>query len=388
MRDAATHMKNQRRGRPDPGEFDRPRARFGEGNYRMPFGTHGNRHPPRMDGDEPFVGTRFPNSHRSNSEGLSNNYVERLFEYEREDLWPRRGFISPYKNYQGRPARRLREFELWLHWHPYWDYVESRMLYEYDRGRGRPFDYISNSHRRVSHRQGRSIDIEDPRYSPPYPTDKSAYVQGLRGNIPNEVFRELRRRVHERHSHTQRPHGAGGRSHPPHPFYEASQDRSPHLPRRHHENRDRSNSRRHHPRTNPGYNPHFYNGYPQYTNPRTRHHPPHEYEDEDEDDFSDDLSSQSSNESYIRTPRHQSPDIVFPHPPPYNGHPLGHNGRSSRPRRHETYTDDEDGDGYFSHRTRGRSRRDSGRSRRGSRHYDGDHVDYDFSGDEDDRYGY
>ncbi len=353
-------MKNQRRGRPDPGEFDRPRAPYGEGNNRMPFG-------------------RSPHHHRGNSEGLSFHYLERLFDYERDHLWPSRGFISPYKDYPGRTARRRREFELWLHWHPVRDYVELRMFYDYERGYGWPYGYNLNSHHRSSPRQSRSIDIRDPRSRPPYITDRSvygppdpiersAYIQKLTGDIPREARRDCMGRVHERHSHTQRPHGAGGRNHPQHPFYEPPRDRSRYPPpRRHHEHRDRSTSRRRHPRTNPDYDPHFSNGYHPYKHPRTHHHPPHEYEDEDEDDFSDDLSSQSSNESYIRTPRHN---------------------RRSRPRRHETYTDDEDGDGYFNHRGRGGSRRDSGRSRRGSRHYDGEHVDYDFSGDEDGRYGF
>ena len=137
MRETGRHIKNQKRGRRDLDKYDRPKAlshnRHG-GYYPTPLGVHGNRNvefPPYMtDEDIALLGGRYPDGHHGSLGGLSDDYVWRLFEWERS----RQGYISPFKNVRGRKARNHLEFEHWLRSHPDRERLEAVRARDHNLG--------------------------------------------------------------------------------------------------------------------------------------------------------------------------------------------------------------------------------------------------------------
>ena len=435
MRGTDRHIKNLNRRRGDLDNFNRPRpflhTRDG-GNHPMPLGDHGNGNfgfPPYMtDEDIALVGTRYLDRHQATSAGVPDSYVWRRFEHERS-VWRRLGYVSPYKDIRGRAARDEREFGLWLRWHPGREELKRRLREEvsqryvwpcnriYDdlqqrssltgalKNSGFRYDQdlyrqrrVATSHKRPPHRQNRFIDIRDPRYRPPYPEYDMNRIQRRTDRPPFQTISGRRDRHPTRHPAattfpiprpTRRPpnpiHGIPGNGVRQGPFTQPI--RGFYLPTRH---------RRPHPTIYPDLDPrkrHRDLFVPRY------HRPHRQYvNQEDEDDLEEeegDLSSQHSTGSFIRRP--PSPRIVYQVPTPHHGRPLRHD-------RHETYTDDEDeeddedaeelfrrGGGYVGHRRAsfglrydagGRFKRESG----GYRQRGG--LEYGFSGDEGDIYGY
>ena len=437
MRGTVRHIKILNRSRGDLDNFNRPKpflqTRDG-GNHPMPLGVHGNGNfgfPPYMtDEDIALVGTRNLERHQGTSAGVPDSYAWLLFEHERS-FWRRLGYVSPYKDIRGRAARDEREFDLWLHWLPDRAELKRRMKEDYNRryvwpcnriyndsqqrsrltgefGNG-AFRYnqdpyrrqrrVATSHKRPPHRQHRFIDIRDPRYRPPYPEYDMNKMQRGAGRPPFQTIPGRRDRHPHRHPAATTFPVPKATRHPPNLVYGVP-----------------GNSTRQAPITQPvrGFylptrhrRPHTHI-YPD-PDPRTRHrdlfvprsHRPHrryqnqQDEDDLEEEEEEDLSSQQSIGSFIRRP--PSPRIVYPVPPPYHGRPLRHD-------RHETYTDDEGeeddedaeelfrrGGGYMGHRREsfalghdggGRFRRGPG----GYRQRGG--LEYGFSGDEGDIYGY
>ena len=140
MREIDRHSKNQKRGRRDPDKYDRPKAPShnrhdylmslgvgvdGNGNMKFPL-FQGNRY---LDGDHGSLG------------GLSDDYVWRLFEWERSQQ-RRRGYTSLFKHVRGREARDRLEFEDWLRWHPQRERLEAFMARDHNRGWVGPNDHI------------------------------------------------------------------------------------------------------------------------------------------------------------------------------------------------------------------------------------------------------
>ena len=148
MREIDKHIKNQKRGRRDLDKYDRPKAsshnRHG-GYYPTPLGVHGNRNfefPPDMtDEDIALLGSRYLEGHHGSLGGLSDEYVWRLFEWERSQQ-RRQGYISPFKNVRGRETRRRMEFEDWLRSHPDRERLEAIRARDHNQGCVGPDNHI------------------------------------------------------------------------------------------------------------------------------------------------------------------------------------------------------------------------------------------------------
>ena len=127
MRELDRHIKTQKRGRRDLDKYDRP----------MPLGVHGNRNnelsPYITDEDIALLDGRHPDGHHGSLGGLSDNYVWRLFEYERSRL-RRQGYFSRFENVRGREARKSLEFEYWLRKHSDRERLEAIMARGCDQG--------------------------------------------------------------------------------------------------------------------------------------------------------------------------------------------------------------------------------------------------------------
>ena len=127
MRELDRHIKTQKRGRRDLNKYDRP----------MSLEVHRKRNigvsPYLTDEDIALLDGRYPDGHHGSLGGLSDDYVWRLFEYERS-LLLRQGIISPFENVRGREARKNLEFELWLRTHSDRERLEAIMARGHDRG--------------------------------------------------------------------------------------------------------------------------------------------------------------------------------------------------------------------------------------------------------------
>ena len=425
MRGTDKYIKDQQRGRKVTGNYNRPKV----------FQHHGDNYPvdPReLYGDEPFqlppgyakyntalVTGKYLDDSRRKSEGLSKDYIWRLFEYNRSQ-WPLYGFISPHKHDRGRARRDEQEFRLWHHWHPVREKLQEIMNEEADEEYDSPYDRIDNdaqlrgvlpgpdrylarrryqqpygqrrgavSHNRPRHHQRGLVDHRNPIYRPPYPGFDTDLIQRgteRRPQGPHGIRREKNPRQHPPTRRLQGPRGTGHPQHPPYgilgngmqqgrfgqppgDYYPTRPNRGNHVLFDHYDILDDNGPffvpRREHP-----------------------HHRPHALHEEDEDEDEEDTMSQHSTGSYVRR---LSPEIVYPVPAPYHGRPLGHHSR--RHGRHEDNIDDEDDeDELFLGRRGNMGRRggvyglgrEGGRIRVGPRGYDREDLGYVFSGDEDD----
>ena len=137
MREIDRHIKSHKRGRKELDKYDRPKPflpnRHG-GDYPMPLGVHNNRSiefaPYTTGEDITLLGSRYLDGHHGSLGGLPDDYVWRLFEWERS----RQGYISPFKNVHGRKARERMEFEDWLRSRPDREELEAIRARGHDRG--------------------------------------------------------------------------------------------------------------------------------------------------------------------------------------------------------------------------------------------------------------
>ena len=140
MREMDRNIKNNKRGRKDFDKYDRPKPlshnRHG-GDYPIPPGIHDNRNidfaPYMTDEEIALLGGRYLDRHQGSLGGLSDDPVWRLFEWERSQQ-RRQGYISPFKNVQGRKARERLEFEDWLRSRPDREELERIRARGRDRG--------------------------------------------------------------------------------------------------------------------------------------------------------------------------------------------------------------------------------------------------------------
>ena len=425
MREMNRYIKDQNRARNYSGNYNRPKFFLHNGvNYPVPPDLHSDKpfHVLPPLGFEPNPVTRkYLADPRRNSEGLAKDYDKRLFEYDRS-MWSRQGFISPYENVRGRTTRDDLEFALWHHWHPNQEGIEERMDLESNEGYYRSFPYIDNNARlrgrppggtkhayhrnhqdlyqsrrradgynRPRYRQRGSVDIRDPKNRPPYPRHEINSVQTGAHGLPSTIYQPIGRRHSQRYPTGIRLPNPRDVNHLQHPLHEIRGYGEP-PQRPDHPVMD------HHGRRPRGQNPFIYDGYdiqddtrPVFLPPPPRIHPYHHLndDDEDEDEDEEDIRSQHSTGSYTRG--RPPPHIVWPGLPPYHGRPLGHSRRTGR---HEYDINDEEDDelfrrsGGYMRRRRGRYGigREGGRVRVGLRGYDGEGLDYGFSGDEDDFY--
>ena len=427
MRGTDKYIKDQQRGRKVTGNYNRPKV----------FQHHGDNYPvvpPELYGDEPFkippgyvdyntalVTEKYLDDSRRKSEGLSGDYVWRLFEYDRS-RWPLYGFISPYKSVRGRATRDEQEFRLWHHWHPVRDKLQERMNEESDEGYDSPYNRIDNdaqlrgvlpgadrylarrrgqqsygqrrgavSYNRPRHHQRGYVDYRNPIYRPPYPDYDTNLVQRDTERPPQGPHDIRRDRNPRRHPPTRRLRGPRGTGHPQHPPYGVLENEM-------RQGRFGQPAGDYYPTRPSGGNHVIYDHrnifdddvtpfVPRRPHP---HHRPHQLHEEGEDEDEESTMSQHSTGSYVRRP---SPEIVYPVPAPYHGRPLGYNSR--RHGRHEGDIDDEDGEDepFLGRRGRmGRRRgvygigREGGRIRVGPRGYDREDLGFVLSGDEDDLY--
>lgn len=425
MRGTGRYIKNRKRGSKESGAYDRPKVFWHDGdgdNCPVPPQFSGDERfgiPPYItDGDTALATFKYLENPSRSSGGLPEDYLWRLFEYERSQ-WARQGFISPYKKYRDRAARDVLEFTLWRHWHPNQEDVEVGMNEDDDQRYGRPHDFINDepqpygrlprghgyddhrpdqeqyrqrrsaaSYNRPPYRKRGRVDHRDPRNCPPYPRYGINQVRRGAHRPPLERF-EVRRDRHQRRYST--PGGfQGPKGRTPYSEYDIPRNRAQQRPFgppiRDYcvPARERGGSR-------------VYGGYepqreeiPAFIPPDLRRYPHGLDYEHDEDEDEEEAGSQYSNQSFVRNRRHRhrrppSPRIIYESLPPYYGRPRGHG-------RHEDDIDDEFVDGLFhgrgAHMGRGRRPysigREAGRFRMGRRSYDDEGLDYGFSGDEDD----
>ena len=414
MREMDRYIKDEKKGRNYSGNYNRPKFFFHNGiNYPVPPELYNDK-PYQIIDYEDYVTQEYLAEPGRSFEGLAENPILRQFEYDRSQ-WSRQGFISPFKDVRGRALRDEGEFKLWRYWHPHRERIEEIMDRQFDEGynkeynliggnprqRGRPPGIMGQAHRkarvephrqrrdfatynRPSHRQHGLIDIRDPKNCPPYPTSGINSIQIAPEGLPSSTYQHPRGRHPQRYPAGIRVPGTRDINRAPHPVYgsrggygEPPRRPGPHIGdnRRHGLERER---------------PLIYDdGYetqdewrPEFIHPGIHRHYPFTNDDDDDDDEHD-IHSHHSTGSYQRHPRGPSPRIIYSPLAPYYGRPLGH---SRRIHRHDLEIDDEDEyeDELFRRSGRyGRPRRghyDIGIGRRG---YDGDDLDYGFSGDED-----
>ena len=148
MRELDRQIKDQKRGRRNLDKYDRPKAvshnRHG-GNYAIPLGGHGNgdiEFPPYMTDEEiALLSRRYLDGHHGSLGGLSDDYVWRLFEWDRSRQ-RRQGYISPFTNIRGREARERMEFEDWLRSHPHREILEAIRARDHNQGYVGPDNHI------------------------------------------------------------------------------------------------------------------------------------------------------------------------------------------------------------------------------------------------------
>ena len=426
MREIDRYIKDEQKGRNYSGKYNRPKF-FSHNGINYPL-------PPELYNDKPYhihdyedygVTQKYLDEPGRSSEGLAKNPLTRQFEHDRSQ-WPRQGFTSPFKDVRGRALRDEGEFKLWCYWHPHRERIEEIMDDEFDEGynreynhiggnrrqRSRPPGIIRNAHRKVSlephrqrrdlaiynrpsHRQHGSIDIRDPKNRPPYPTSGINSIQIGTADLPSSIHQRARGRHPQRYPAGIRVPGSRDTNHPPHPAYgirggygEPPGRLSPHI----------MDNRRHRLR---GRRPLMCDddyeiqdeGRPEFVYPGIHRHPAlhrhHPFTTDDEDE--EDTHSHHSTRSYQRHRRGLSPRIVYSSLPPYYGRHLGHSRRTDP---HEFVIDAEDEDDNELLRRSGRyvrpgrghygigSERERGCVRVGRRGYDGDDLDYEFSGDE------
>ena len=379
MRGTSRYIKNKKRGTENPGAYDRPTVLNHDGDgdsYSVPPGFRGDGQfgfPPYTPDEGTTMASK--KSLRS-SEGLSEDYVWRLFEHERSK-WARQGFISPYKDYRSRAARDDLEFRLWRHWHPEREKIKKWMNEEDDKRYGRPHDPINNdprsygglpggygyddrghdqepyrqrrgavNYKRPSHHRRGLVDHRDPRNCPPYPPART--TQGPRDtrSPPYPEYVPTRGQGHSRVYAEYDPRG---------------EEIPAFFPR----------DLRHH-----------------------RHGPDYEaYEDKENEDTESQQSLQSFIRDRDRRRRPLSPQIIYPRAPPYYGRRLGHRRRHGR---HENNIDEELANELFRGRgaymDHGRHaygiEREGGRFGMGRRNYEDERLDYGFSAGEDDGIGF
>lgn len=430
MRDTNRYIKDQKRGRKDIDNFNRPKFFSHDGkNYRvLPSELHGDKHykipHAYHDPTTALVMRKYLEDPQRSFAGLSESYVWRQFEYERSQ-WPLRNFTSPYKNDRGRTKRDEHEFILWHHHHPFRQEIEERMDEELEEGCDRPYDRIlhkmqlrgglpgGNLHviprnyqepyrqrrsgaiyNRPGHRQRGSVDYRDPIFRPPYPSDDTNPVQRTTQRAAHGPHEGRSNRHPQLFSTGRRSHGPRGAAHSRYPVMEIPGNSA-------------GGGRFGQPPRDP-YVSRFTRGNPMIFNDPTflddalptflprrgdphRHHDHHLHdEDEDEDDF----TSQHSTGSYVR---HPSPQIIYPAPAPYHGRALRHSHRR-RHGHHEDYADDDDDDDdehFLGRRGHMGGRRglfslgrDGGRGIRvGLGGHGREDLEYGYSGDEDDLLG-
>ena len=424
----------EKKGRNYSGNYNRPKYFFHNGvNYPVPPELHNDKPYHVHDYEDYGVTQKYLDEPGRSSEGLAKNTVTRQFEYDRSQ-WPRQGFISPFKDVRGRALRDEGEFKLWRYWHPHQERIEELMDREFDEGynreynhiggnprqRGRPPRIIGNAHRKVrlephrqrrdlaiydrpSHRQHGSIDIRDPKNRPPYPTSGMNSIQIGKADLPSSIYQHARGRHPQRYPAGIRVPGSRETNRAPHPAYETRGGYgeppgrlSPHI----------IDNRGH---TLRGRRPLNYDddyefqdeGRPEFIHPGISRHPTlhghHPFtNDDDDDEDKDDTHSHHSTGSYQRHRRGLSPHIVYPPFHPYHGRPLGHSRRIDP---HEFVIDHENEyedelfrrSGRYVRPRRGHYGigigREGGPVRVGRRGYDGDDLDYGFSGDEDEIFG-
>ena len=311
------------------------------------------------------VDSRYLGHHRDYSEGLSHNFVKRLFDYERSH-WRRDGFSSPYRNDRGGAARYRREFRLWLYWHPLQDLLRYKMKEDYNRGYGWPYDPSDSNHSPSRHRP--RIDIRDPRYRPPQFQYQPGYIErGIGRSLP-DTFTGPRGTRHQPHPHHGTYPGTRLPGHAVRPTFELPGAQFvPATGHPHHPNRRTTTTAA---RMGDPFDPIPYD-------PDALHHLPHRHprshhEQYDDNVEEDDASSLSTGESFVRTRHPPSPFFIT------------RDHRHTRGGRHDAYADDDDDDDddEFSRRRGGRR---AGRRLRGvSGRRD---IDYGSSADEDGLYG-
>ena len=149
MREIDRHIKNQKRGRRDLDKYDRPKSfshnQHGGGSYPTPLGAHANGNnefsPYMTEEDFALLGSRDLDGYNGSLGGLSDDYLWRLFEWERP-LLRREGHTTDVRNVRGREARNHLEFEHWLRTHPHRERLEAIRARDHDRGCVGPDNHI------------------------------------------------------------------------------------------------------------------------------------------------------------------------------------------------------------------------------------------------------
>ena len=141
MRATERSIKNKKPGRGDLGNFNRPRPFLHDGDggiYPMPLGAHGNRDiefPPYMtDEDIALLPARYLDGHQGSLGGLSDNYLQSLFEYERSRARRQGRWTSRFRGVRPRSRRDLLEFYDWLSRRSDRDNLEAGMAEDASRG--------------------------------------------------------------------------------------------------------------------------------------------------------------------------------------------------------------------------------------------------------------
>lgn len=132
MRDTERYIKNKKPGRGDLGNFNRPRPFLPDGDggiYPMPLGAHGNR-----DEDIALLPARYLDGHQGSLGGLSDNYGQSLFEYERSRARRQGRWTSRFRGVRPRSKKDLLEFQDWLSRRPDRDHLEAGMARDASRG--------------------------------------------------------------------------------------------------------------------------------------------------------------------------------------------------------------------------------------------------------------
>lgn len=141
MRTTERPIKNKKRGRGDLEKFNRPTPFLHDGDggiYPVPLGAHGNRdleYPPFMTDEEiALLPAGYLDGYQGSLGGLSDNYVQSLFEYERSRARRQGRWVSGRSDVRPGLKRDRLEFDHWLSRRPDRDFLETVMAGDASRG--------------------------------------------------------------------------------------------------------------------------------------------------------------------------------------------------------------------------------------------------------------
>lgn len=141
MRATEKHIKNKKRDREDLERFNRPKPFFHDGHggiYPIPLGAHGNgdfQYPPHMTEEEiALLNAGQFGGFQGSLGGLSDNYAQRRFEYERSQAQRQGQWHSRFRGVRSRSKRDKKEFDEWLSSHSDREFLEQMIARDASRG--------------------------------------------------------------------------------------------------------------------------------------------------------------------------------------------------------------------------------------------------------------